>query len=160
MRFAKNPAFLLALALVCAAVLIPAAVPAEGSSRFAGPWYAVSCVMDGKEYYPETWDEPLVITLGADGRFTWIGQFYDDYFGTWYCLNDSELHLLIDNEDGTPGTEEDASILMLNQEHCSSILQTLYIGSYILTSVISMTLCLLFVLQKRKHCKSRIQERK
>jgi len=118
MRFAKNPAFLLSLALVCAAVLIPAAAPAEGSSRFAGPWYAVSCVMDGKEYYPETWDEPLVITLGADGRFTWIGQFYDDYFGTWYCLNDSELHLLIDNEDGTPGTEEDASILMLNQEEC------------------------------------------
>ncbi len=116
MKNYRFPAILLTLTLLCTAVLMPCPSLADTSPTFAGSWYAVSFVLDGTEYFPETWDQDLVLTLGADGRFFWSGKFYDDYQGTWSTLSSTEIQLLPDDEDGTPGAEEDAFSLNLNQD--------------------------------------------
>ena len=117
MKSYRFPAILLTLTLLITAVLMPSGL-ADTGPQFAGSWYAVSFVLDGTEYFPETWDQDLVLTLGADGRFFWSGKFYDDYQGTWSTLSSTEIQLLPDDEDGTPGAEEDAFSLNLNQDKC------------------------------------------
>ncbi len=116
MKSSRFLAILMTLTILCAAAFAPQAALADANSRFTGSWYANSFVLKGLEYFPETWDEDLVMTLGADGYFTWSGKFYNDFFGTWNAPSDTEIRLIPDEEDGTPGAEEDPVILNLNQD--------------------------------------------
>ena len=117
MKNTRLLAILMTLTLLCAAAFAPQAALAEVNPRFTGSWYANSFVLEGLEYFPETWDEDLVMTLGADGHFTWSGKFYNDFFGSWKASGDAGIKLIIDNDDGTPGSEEEDSVtLELNQD--------------------------------------------
>jgi len=110
-------AILLTLALLSTAVLMPLSGLADTGPQFAGSWYAVSFVFNDIEWFPETWAQDLVVTLDADGHFSWGGKFYDAYEGTWSTLSDTEIQLVPDNDDGTPDAEY-AFSLNLNQDGC------------------------------------------
>ena len=118
MKSSRLPAILLTFALLCVIALGPQAALADTDPKFVGSWYAISFVLNGTEWYPETWDRDLVVTLSSDGRFSWGGKFYNNFTGTWSVLKGTELQLLVDNEDGTPGSEEDAVRLTRNQDGC------------------------------------------